>query len=379
MTPTPFSESRDFIWNVETLVSKTMRFTYYVGEGPLYWFRIEWAAMDPSCIVYPCQEIAPTISYIAPNCPYEIIENCIIMGPTCGCEISCTPGTCNKTTTEIWHMLATSVTHLCERINQECCNTKPTSGRMKSVKQYMRPALCCDVGGGGDKYVDVNFLKCECGNLVHPCVGTIIYPCHVNRCGIFGPAYSGGPVPPINEIKLAPDILGHMPMSIMTQIVSTKPEMQLVPPKEIQPRVVNKYGTSIPELIHCNHNLSNVLSDFFKSHKIKFDNMDLFYNKESNSWYGSRSFKEWKFSIEWIPQNSTKNYKLNISIDKGGKKSKLSLTVKNDAFFNKGNFEIICNYNYSNGNLDKSVLQSKLIKDDLGLFKNNSLKITLKG
>jgi hypothetical protein len=131
-------------------------------------------------------------------------------------------------------------------------------------------------------------------------------------------------------------------------------------------------------LIHCNHNLSD-LTDFFKSNKIKFNNIDLFYNKESNSWHGSRSFKEWKFSVEWIPQDSTKNYKLNVSIDKGGKKSKLSLIVKNDAFFDKGNFEIKCDYNYSSGTLDKSVLQSKSIKDDLGLFKKNNLKITLKG
>jgi hypothetical protein len=292
-------------------------------------------------------------------------------------------------------MLATSVTHLCERINQECCNRKPP-GFMRRVRQYMRPALCCDVAkiGAVDEYQDVDFLKCECGNLIDPCIAVVIYPCHVNRCGIHGPAFQGGPVPPISAIKMAPDILGHIPMPIMQEEVYALPvAIQAVPPKEIQPvnRIVNKYGASVPELIHCNHNLSevNLFKDFLKLNKIKFDTLDLFHSKNTNSWHGSKTFKEWKVAIEWAPsQDSERNYKINVSFDKtiGGKviKSKISLFVKNESFMNgRGNFEIPCTFNANSGVLESknSILQSKLIKDDIGLFNNlkNSLNLILKG
>lgn len=388
-----FEETRNFSWNVEAFVEKTMEFQYYVGEGPLYWYRIDWY---PSiCPPNPCADFSPTIEYIAPNCPYEIIDHCIILPPDCICEIPCVPGSCISMSIEIWHMLATSVIHLCERINQECCHRKPP-GYMRRVRKYLRPALCCDVDKicgveCPDVYEDVNFVICECGNLVDPCVAVIIYPCYVNRCAIHGPAFAGGPEPPISIIKMAPDLLGHMPVPIMQESVSAMPmAVQMVPPKEAKPvaKIVHKFGSTIPQLIHCNHNLSEVgiLKDFLKSNKINFSSIELFYNKEYNAWHGVKSFKEWKIIIEWSPLQTSENekngYKLNISIDKDKKKTKISLSVKVDGFNNdKGNFEIDCNFNPSNGvlNSKRSVLQSKIIKDDIGLFKNGNLRLVLKG
>ena len=384
----PFEETRRFNWNVENLIHKTMSFTYYVGEGPLYWYRIDWY---PSiCPPNPCIEMGPTIQHINPNCPYEIIEECIILPPCNGCTLSCIPGSCISQTVEVWHMLATSVIHLCERINQECCYRKPP-GYMRRVRQYMRPALCCDVAkiGAIDEYVDVDFLKCECGNLIDPCVAVIIYPCHVNRCGIHGPVFSGGPVPSMSVIKMAPDLLGHMPMAIAQEVSALPVAVQIVSPKEIQPinRIVSKYGSSVPELIHCNHNLSevNLFKEFLKLNKLKFDTLDLFHNKGTNSWHGSKVFKEWKVAIEWaLSQDSERNYKLNISFDKNKIKSKISLFIKNEKFINdRGKFDIQCNFNASSGVLysKNAVLQSKLIKDDIGLFKNlkNDLQLILRG
>lgn len=374
----PFEETRRFKWNVENFVHKKMNFSYYVGEGPLYWYRIDW--YDSHCSPNPCLEIAPTISYIAPNCPYEIIENCIILPPSCDCIQPCVPGECISTTHEVWHMLATSVIHLCERINQECCHRKPP-GFMRRVRQYMRPALCCDVekrGPGSDEYVDVDFLKCECGNLVDPCIAVIIYPCHVNRCGIHGPAFSGGPVPPISVIKMAPDLLGHMPLPIVQEQVSAMPmAVEIVPPKTAQPtsRIINKFGPSIPEHIHLKHNLyeTDIFKDFLRLHKTKFDSMDLFYNKEYNAWHGSKNLKDWKVNFEWAPLENA-GYKINILVDRiTGKstRSKLSLVVKSDAFTNdKGNFELLCNYDSRTGTTTSGLLQSKIVKDDIGLFKS---------
>ncbi len=388
----PFQETRRFKWNVENFIHKKMNFSYYVGEGPLYWYRIDWY---PSiCPPNPCIEMGPTISYIAPNCPYEIIENCIILPPSCDCVLPCIPGECISQTIEVRHMLATSVIHLCERINQECCESRPR-GYIRRVRQYMRPALCCDVekrGPGIDEWVDVDFLKCECGNLVDPCIAVIIYPCHVNRCGIHGPAFEGGPVPPISVIKMAPDLLGHIPMPIMQESVSAMPmAVEVVPPKLAQPvnRVINQYGASIPELIHLHHNLAgtNLFGDFLKAHKNKFDSLDLFYNKDYNSWHGTKTIKNWKTSVEWAPsQIAEKNgYKLNITVDNNNIRTKVSLLVKTDDFLNKkNNFEINCDFNTSSGTLnsDKSLLQFKIVKDDIGLFKNawrGSLQLNLKG
>jgi hypothetical protein len=257
----------------------------------------------------------------------------------------------------------------------------------------MRPALCCDVakrGPGIDEYVDVNFLKCECGNLVDPCIAVIIYPCHVNRCGIHGPAFAGGPVPPINVIKMAPDILGHAPMAFMQEPVSAMPmAVQVVPPKEAQPvnRIINKFGPSIPELIHFKHNLYeiDIFKDFLKSNKIKFDSLDLFYNKEYNSWQALKNFKDWKVNVEWTPAENA-GYKLNITIDRMiGKvaKTKLSLLVKTDIFTNdKGTFEVLCNYDTRTGTLNSknALLQSMIMKDDIGLFKSGwTSNLILKG
>jgi hypothetical protein len=231
-------------------------------------------------------------------------------------------------------------------------------------------------GPGIDEYVDVDFLKCECGNLVDPCIAVIIYPCHVNRCGIHGPAFAGGPAPPISVIKLAPDLLGHTPMPIASHEVSSLPApVEIIPPKEMATvnRVINKFGPSIPELIHCYHNMGelDLLRDYLRMNKIKFDNLDLFYNRDYNSWHGSKSFKDWKVSLDWTPTENI-GYRINIGIDKKNVRTRFSLLVKSDTFTSdKGAFEVICNYDARTGvlNSKKAVLQSKIIKDDIGVLK----------
>ena len=354
--PVPFSETRRFAWNIENSVTNTMNFQYEVGEGPLYWFRIDWRMS--TCPPNSCISTTPSIINTAPNCPYEIIDNCTISPPTCYAPPD--PNSCHTPMTEVWHMLATSVEHLCERINQECCHRKPP-GFMHRVQQYMRPALCCDLDthSAVDEYVDVNFLKCECGNLVDPSIADIAYPCYINRCGIHGPAYTGGPEPPISAIKFGPDVFAMSPMT--TPIITPIKESPLIK------NITGNFG-KIPELIYCNHNLSDIL----KSND--FNNIKLFH--QGGSWRGSKSIKNWKVSLDWTPINS--GYKININIDKVAK-TKLLLTVKSDVF-KDGKFNVEFNYNTTSGLTSKnSVLQSILIIDDIGLFKKNDLKLNLRG
>jgi hypothetical protein len=376
----PIDESVGFQFNIEAFITLACKFPYYVGEGPLYWYKIDWY---PSvCPMPSCTSIAPAIEYLQPNCPYEIIQNCIIMPPECPCEPSCTPGECVTRTVEVWHMLATSVEHLCERINQECCSRKPP-GFMRSVKQYMRPALCCDVevnGPGTDNYEDVDFIKCECGNLVDPCIKRIIYPCHINRCGINGPAFEGPDPIPVETINFTTDLLGHNPVMFATSF-----DLGIMQPIELESpkKPAHRFGPTVPDIIHCSHNLGecNLFKDFLKRSKIQFNEIDLYYNNEYKTWQGTKNFKEWKFILEWIPSQASYNF--NVFVENKNLKSKLFLIVKADGFLNdKNNFEIDLNFNTKNGKLKKQVLQSKIMHDDIGVFKNtwgNELKVNMRG
>jgi len=378
----PIVETRSFSWNIENVLSRSMSFQYHVGEGPLYWFRVDWYTGSP-CPPNPCVSSTPMISYIAPNCPYEIIDNCLILPPPSCCNIpSCTPGSCTTIKHEVWHMLATSVTHLCERINQECCNRVP-KGFIRRVQQYMRPALCCDVKklGAKDEYQDVNFINCECGNLVDPCIAMVVYPCYVNRCGINGPAFTGGDLPPISTIKFAPDLLDFSPIAFSSEVSAMPMAIEAIPPsKETEPvtKIFNRFGPAIPELLHCKHNLTetNVLGEYLKSNEI-----DLFHDRDV--WRGSKIIKDWKIAVEWRP--SEEGYKFNLSVDRTLKgktlRTKAAFAVKDQiSLDHKGNYVLNCSINISTGTLIKGLLQSKLINDDIGLFKKgNKLNLNLKG
>jgi len=382
----PIDESVGFQFNIEGSITLSCTFPYSVGEGPLYWYKIDWyPSLCPSAM---CMSISPEIELTAPNCPYDIKDNCIIMPPICDCEPSCTPGDCVTRTVEVWHMLATSVEHLCERINQECCSKKPP-GFMRSVKQYMRPALCCDVevnGPGIDNYKDVDFIKCQCGNLVDPCIARIIYPCYINRCGINGPAFEGpDPTPiPVEQMTFTGNLLGHNPLMIAPSFEFMFQPIELESP--IKP--THRFGSTVPEIIHCYHNLyeCNLFKDFLRRTKNQFNNIDVYYNNEYKTWQGTKNFREWKFILEWIPSQSEKAgsaYGFNIFVENKNLRSKLFLNVKLESFLNnKNKFEIDLNLDTKKWVLNNAILQSKIIHDDIGIFKNswgNVLKVNMRG
>jgi hypothetical protein len=367
-------ESMDFQWNVEAKVAKTMSFSYFLGEGPLYWFRIDWHPSDCSTT---CVSTTPVIS--TTNCQYDINQSCLILPPTCSCTPSCIPGTCISTTTEVWHMMATSVEHLCERINTECCQSKP-KGYIRRVRQYMRPALCCDVdkNKGKDEYKDVNFINCECGNLVDPCIARIIYPCDINQCGIHG-AIATSPTPSAANLTL--NILGHMP-TVLSMGVSAMPisALTIVPPKE-KIKVedyVSRTGVSIPFNINCINNM--------ELDKAKVGPINLYYNKTFKSWTGSKIVNDWKVNMEWmLVEQGEVGYKLNLLFDKklGNKslKSRMNFIFKNKLVNSKNDFEINLELNnkYSVINSD-TVLLSKIVNDDIGVFGKlgKNLKLSFK-
>jgi hypothetical protein len=277
---------------------------------------------------------------------------------------------------------------------------------MRKVRQYLRPALCCDVPWPTpdtiDVYVDVDFVICECGNLVDPCIARFIYPEHINRCGIHGPTFTGPDPIPANTIKLTDDIFG-MPIPLLADPVNTVAEeiVPLSPPiKEMVPinRIINKFGPSIPEKVFCWHNLDELplFNDYVKRNKIVFKNIDFFYNDLYKAWQTNKYFKnsneEWKFTVEWIPiQESEKDscgFKFNLSIDRILKtkilKSKLIVSAKLSDFLNKNrDFELDFEYNTKTSTFiskKNAFLQFKMISDDIGVFKNGfNMKVKMKG
>lgn len=386
---TSVTEEIRFEWNVAGSVLASMSFPYNVGEGPLYWYRIDW--YPKLCSDQTPAPLSPTISYIEPTCPYEIIENCIILPPDCPCDPPCTPGPCISREIEVWHMMATSVRHLCERINQECCHRKPP-GVMRRVQQYMRPTLCCDVpypAGSIDNYVDVNFILCECGNLVDPCIQRFVYPEHINKCGIHGPAYTN---PDPNPLAFTDNIFGT-PINMFKSVDTTGKEITLVPPvKEVViDKIVNRFGPFISEKLYCNHNLKDlpIFKDFLKRNNKIFEFSELFYDSNYNSWQSSTSFfgpdEQWRFNIAWSlndeTEKSSSGFKFDLNIERKARnlvsKSKVLLNVKLDTY-PKEKFALNFDFDTRLQILSDMQLQFKLFNDKIGVFKDNFvLKINI--
>jgi hypothetical protein len=346
MAPTPIQESVQFQWNVEGYASAAITFDYYIGEGPLYWFKIDWL---PSVIGCPpsqiCVSMTPSVTYEEnPNCPTEVTETCTVNPPTCGCDTPCMPGQCISITKETWHMLATSVTHLCYRINNECCGSKP-NGFIKRIRQFMRPALCCDVALATDivdEYVDVDFIdNCECGNLVHPCLAQITYDCSINNCGINGP---------VATMIQPPET---MMMAAVHAVDTLAADLTIIPPKQITiNKIANRFGSPVPELLHCN--INNV------------GNVDLYYDSQRKVWRGIKDTT----SVEWSITESS-GYKFELNMEKNKRKSKVLLNVKNETF----NKDLKIDFNAKSKTLkSKGLLQSVIVEDFM-----DDLKILIRG
>lgn len=332
--------SRFFEFNVEAELVKTHLFQWYVGEGPLWWYRIEWK---------------PRIC--EPNACSSEISTCTLVGPDplcCDPLDDCGIGGCKVVDVEVWHMLATSLNHLCDRIHQECCQRRPP-GFFKRVQRYLRPALCCDVEkfGAVDEWVDVDFIDCICADLIDPCDMTIFYPCStISYCD--------------QDVATFP----VMAQEVKFQI--------LAPVAPVVPVVFNRFGGAMPSILKLTHNLANAneLKSFLQETKQKLpDTLSLVHN--GNSWRQTYHLEPWVFTFDLTSVDEAENnkygWKLDISVTKKKAISRLSFLLNSGGVRNdKGEFDISFNYNTkSQVFLARSGigLQSKNIFDNIGLFK----------
>ncbi len=275
----PVSITKTFRWNVEDDLNLEKTFSWKVGEGPLFWFRVEWK--DPICPPRACE---PSIT------------ECSVTETECDCSVTEAP----SSTKLIWHVLATSVSHLCERLNTEPCLRVPEGMVFKTVEQYGTPALCCDIAAYktadifmDDGFVDVDFCECECVSWVDPCDCDDIHtPCDAST-----PSFSFAMMPqPMSK-----------PGFKLENLAVTKPIT-----KSIE---VN--GIKLPSVIKMKHNLNRIealskLPDF----------ITLTYNESSDAWQNTihlnRSDEKWTVYADWqrVKSVKTNDWKFNLYVSR---------------------------------------------------------------
>lgn len=276
------SMSKLFQWNIEESIDISKTFEWSVGTGPLYWFRVEFT--QGICLPNMCLDT----------------PSCVFLGSDQHC---CSVISTTSINSEIWHVLATGVDHLCDRLNQECCNRRP-QGFIRKVQKYLRPALCCDVEKMlasnipiSDEYIDVNYRVCECANFIDPCEQVIFFPCSNTPCSTIG-------VTPFTFTQ------GF-------QIEELKP-------------IINKvkcFSGLVPSLIKVTHNLGKLFGGFLKRNNLTLVNeFSLIYSKNSDSWKSSTHLtgygEDYVILLELISLQSN-NWRFNLQINK----SRLSFII----------------------------------------------------
>jgi hypothetical protein len=343
------SITREFQWNLTGSLDATKTFEWYVGEGPLHWYRVEF-----------------TPGYCPSNQCVSGISTCIFSGKDWDCCItpSCDPVTnCISTTLELWHVLATSVEHLCERLKEDCCNRKP-GGFIRRVQKYMRPALCCDVEKSlrdgnqiTDEYMDVDFLICDCAPFIDPCDQIIAFPCSTDLCA---PSVSQSVSSfAVNKVNL---ISGYK----VENFNVLKPSKKLVS---------TRFGASFPSILSLNHNLNktDILGEFLEKAK-KPLNINLTHVKSDDSWQGTSQIASWKVvSKLFCIDGKTNDWQFNMIISKDNKFTRLNVFFTTESIYNMENkFKILFNYNTENNSVSSAsnvCVKSKVLEDGLGLFK----------
>jgi len=352
---------RTFEWNVEADLTKTKDFLWCVGEGPLFWWRVE---LTPGiCTPNVCG--ASICSFIGP------VSEC--------CPAPCPPPDCISIDREIRHVMATSLEHLCERLNGEDCGQTKPKGFIRSVRKYLKPVLCCD-GPGTDEFIDVDFIDCCCASLIDPCIMSIIFPCETPiplPCP--GPGCAAG----ISAVPFAVrDDLGPY-----TVAGFSRSKFEVLHPQT--KTVWTRFGGPMPKLLKLKHNFSNVnvLKDFLKRNNLEIpDKISLAYRKNSNSWANSLQLdgkkEDWHLVFNCTPLEEEDgefgwSVSFNLTRALGGRKklSKVILSFVTNGFRDsKNQFEL----NFSLNTFTKALVSpaninvySKVIYDEIGIFKDS--------
>lgn len=378
------SMTRAFEFNVEEYLQCSRTFEWWVGEGPLYWYRIEWK--DPICQPNECGS--------GSTCSISPTE-CECTPPPASCT-SPNSDPCVCTQCQVWTVLATSVEHLCARLNTECCQRPPKGKVFKKIQKWDRPALCCDVQKFimsnipmTDQYIDVDFCECECVSWVDPCdCGDIEVPCDhdvpsspctastISSMGFFG--------------------MAQMPLSIMAGF--TTEQIKIMQP-QVDNIITRCDCAPLPSTLEMKHNLTTatMLKEFLSRHKLKMGgDMELNYNKHSDTWQNTQHLigtnEQWKILTEWscIEEASGRVWRMHMltTREQGGKcqKTKVLLNFgQHGTTDSKKMFGMNFSLNTKTHTIASKrpvALVSKVIQDEIGMFRGawgNELRIAVEG
>ena len=372
--PTTVDQTYNFEWNIEQYLQTPKLLTWNVGEGPLWWYKIEWKI--PLCPPHDCTPSISVCEVLQP-CPKCDEAPHIPPCPPGQCQIcdGPTPAACPTENCEVWHVQATSVIDLCRRLNRECCNRFLYKKKVfKKVYKYDRPALCCDVDmfiikgiPMTDCYIEVDFCSCECVSWVDPCdCGYYITPCQDDVP--FHPC-----TPPSVLNQLSTGILWAMPP------IETDPGFSMNNIAIMQPEediIETKFGM-VPSNLTLRHNLENasVLKEFLARNKVKVGDLDLVYSKASKAWQKVVHLKghneKWTLAFSW--EQLADVWNLDININNGKLKTRIQTSYVPRGVFDAANLD----YNTVNNKVtlkQQAMIKKQMVHDEIGLFKGNWLK-----
>jgi hypothetical protein len=232
------SVTMPFEWNILSVISTSQVFTWEVGDGPLYWYVVESEPFS--------------------TCP-----------------------TMSTTATEVWTVMATSVAHLCERLQDQNYNRT-----IKSIKQWTVPALQCDadkLGISCNDLISVDFCDCQCISFISPSsfstCSLTCPPSVVSFINVCDP-------PPEMDMFSAPRML-----QIVSEGSSAR-TIELLRPVA-KPLTVIGYNRPVSAVLKLSHNLLEVpiLQNLVDRGLCKVpEQVALHYNAVTESWQYSQHF-----------------------------------------------------------------------------------------
>lgn len=354
-----------FAWNVEQYISVDKTFEWLVGDGPLYWYRIEWDTIRSLCSPETCIDgVGTTCSVVPKDCLDGHGNLCPQVSP-CPSNETCVAGG-----REIWHVLATSVADLCQRLNTETCNPPPRGKVFSKIYRFDRPALCCDAAKADAKgiYEEVDYCnECACISYIDPCDPKCPGQLKGGSCDTDTTA----------SLIVPQSMFGFAKVDVPTKSGFSMADIKIMTPEVDS--IVTKCGI-LSSNLKMKHNLAetSVLKEFIFRNKLSLEEeINLVYSKANNSWqkviHLNGHNEKWTIVFSWLCFGDGWKSDINITRQIDAKKqiSKVSTAFAQGRM---DHFEV--NFDYNTNTNKVTIKQSMMVKsntmhDEIGLFKGN--------
>ena len=372
--PGTINMTYEFAWNILSYTSVSKTFQWLVGEGPLYWYKIEWGnPVNKDCLpgqCVPAVEGISTCSIVPKDC-YDGQGRLCYPDPP---PPECPPGECQICDQcEVWHVLAAGLDDLCFRLNTETCNRNMHGKVFKKVQKYDRPALCCDVSKVSDitdKYIDIDYCsECNCISWVDPCDPT----CAGKMRGT--PCDSDTTASLSSGVQQNLEMFGLARLNVPTKSGFNMNEIKIMKPEE--DAVITKCGI-LPSNLKLNHNLAraSVLKEFLGRNKLKLDQeIDLVYSKTSNSWqkviHLNGHKESWIILFSWACLGDDWKSDIHISKHVGTTKQNTKILTLLHGKTSNDSLEVNFDYNTTTNKVTTKqaiLVKNKTMHDEIGLF-----------